>query len=239
MTPRSFAFPLFALVLGVPLLFHARERARSARAAQTSSTSSATSLPGRSIYRLRSAWTTDDGKTIRLSELRDEPRILALIFTSCPRACPTLVKQLQTLERRLQDGPQAAKFVLISIDPERDSTAVLHAYRKRMGLGERWTLLRGSAADVRELAVTLGFGYGTDDSSQLVHSKLVTVLDADGEILHQQAEPGPDPERLLEAVQGAQRGRVRCIDQPRRHLSRTSSTHGASSLPRANWACGF
>jgi protein SCO1/2 len=142
---------------------------------------------------------------MKLGDLRGELRILALIFTSCPRACPTLVGELKALERRLPPG--AARFVLVSIDPERDTVDVLRAYRGRMGLGERWTLLRGKTDDVRELAATLGFGYGADETAQLVHSKLVSVLGRGGELLHQEQDLSRDPERLLDVIRktGAER----------------------------------
>jgi protein SCO1/2 len=206
MRPRIYAFAAFALVLGIPLVFHARESARTERAAEHSSAASSARARGPSLHGLRSVWTTDDGRSIRFSELRDRIRILALIFTSCPRACPTLVKQLQELERRLAD--EKVEFVLVSIDPERDTIDVLKDYRRRMKLGDRWTLLRGSAEDVRELAAVLGFGYGTDDTSQLVHSKQVTVLGPLGELLHQQPDLS-DPDRALDAIRGATRGVIR------------------------------
>jgi protein SCO1 len=201
MTPRVYAFGAFALVLGAPLLFHARERARTEQPAQPPSLASPASSRGASIHRLRSQWTTDEGRAIRLGELRDAVHVLALFFTSCPRACPTLVNELKTLERRLPEG--SARFLLISIDPERDSVDALRAYRKRMGLGERWTLLRGKPEDVRELAMILGFGYGADETAQLVHSKLVTVLGPSGEVLHQEPDLSLDPQRMFGAIRGA------------------------------------
>jgi protein SCO1/2 len=199
-----YAFGLFAVVLGAPLVFHARERARTERPAVSVAIADPASSRGPSIHRLRSRWTTDEGRSLHLAELRGEIRVLALIFTSCPRACPTLVNELKALERRLPDG--SARFVLVSIDPERDTVEALRAFRKRMGLGERWTLLRGRAEDVRELAAVLGFGYGADETAQLVHSKQVTVLDRSGELLHQEPDLGRDPERTLAAVRAGTRG---------------------------------
>ena len=78
-----------------------------------------------------------------------------------------------------------------------------------MGLGERWTLLRGKAEDVRELAATVGFGYGTDETAQLVHSKVVTVLGRGGEVLHQEQDVGRDPERVLGVLHAATPGAER------------------------------
>jgi protein SCO1/2 len=158
-------------------------------------------LDGRSIYLLDSAFVTDAGQTLRLRELRGHYQVLALIFTRCPKACPTLVKQLQALERRLPEQARAAtRFALLTIDPEHDTPEALRAYRQRMGLGTSFTLLRGDDSAVRELAASLGFGYGEGDGAGLLHSKLVTLLDPGGLIAHQQAGLDNDPERLLDAL---------------------------------------
>jgi cytochrome oxidase Cu insertion factor (SCO1/SenC/PrrC family) len=50
---------------------------------------------------------------------------------------------------------------------------------------ERWTLLRGGADDVRELAALLGVNYAEDARGQFAHSNLITLLNADGEIAFQ------------------------------------------------------
>jgi protein SCO1 len=154
-------------------------------------------LSGKSVYRLESVFVTDAGRSVRLRDLRGHTQLVALIFTRCPRACPTLVKELQALERRLPDeAREATRFALFTIDPEHDTVEELRAYRERMGLGERWTLLRGGPDAVRELAASIGFGY----DGELLHSKLVTVLDPGGVVVHQENGLENDQQRLLDAL---------------------------------------
>jgi protein SCO1/2 len=82
-------------------------------------------------------------------------------------------------------------FLLVSIDPDRDTPEVLHAYRARHQLTtEHWTLLTGPAAAVKQLADMVGFQYYPGSQRQYAHSLLVTILDQNGEIVFQQAGVG-------------------------------------------------
>ena len=111
---------------------------------------------------------------------------------------------LQRLERSLpSDLAAQTRFLLISIDPERDTPEVLRRYAARMGLDPvRWTLLRGRAEDVRELGAALGVAYGkTAAQGELVHSKFVTLLDRQGQPVEGQLSVADDPARVVRALQ--------------------------------------
>lgn len=165
-------------------------------------------VPGTSLQRLGSVWTTDHGTRLRLRDLSGTTVVLALVFTHCPRACPTLVHELLDLEASLGASERAhTRFVLVTIDPERDTPTVLHDYRSSMDLDpEHWVLLRGSAGDTRELSAVLGFLYGRSGGGGYTHSNLVTVLDRDGVVIHQQPGVASDPDRLSEVIRS---GRAR------------------------------
>lgn len=142
----------------------------------------------RSVYQLPSRWTDDSGRRILLTELGGHFQIVAFIFTHCGGACPLLVKSLQMQARSLPAAArERTRFVLVSMDPERDTVAALHRYRADMTLDERWTLLRAADADVRELAAVLGFNYQRTPDGQFAHSNQVTLLDPAGEIVLQHA----------------------------------------------------
>jgi protein SCO1 len=155
----------------------------------------------RSIYRLPSSWTLDDGKPLRLDELRGEPQVLTLFYTTCTGSCPITVKGLQMFEQGEKSAGKArARFLLITVDPERDTLAVMRRYRRDMRLeSESWRLARGSESDVRKLAALLGFNYEQIESGEFMHSNLITVLDARGQIVHQQSGAG-DTEALRGAI---------------------------------------
>jgi protein SCO1/2 len=77
-------------------------------------------------------------------------------------------------------------FALVSFDSERDTPTALRKYRKQNNLGAQWNLLRGGNDDVLELAALLGVKFKKDARGQFSHSNIITVLNADGEIVHEQ-----------------------------------------------------
>jgi protein SCO1/2 len=102
-------------------------------------------LSDRSLYQIESIWTNDTAKPFRLAELRGQPQIVAMFFTSCQYACPVLVHDLKRIEGALPGTIRSRTgFVLVSFDSERDTPAALAAYRERHQLPtDRWTLLLG------------------------------------------------------------------------------------------------
>jgi len=157
----------------------------------------------KSIFRLESKWTSDMGKEIKLDVLRGRPVVIAMFFTNCEHSCPLIVSDLKSLEAGLSSRAKSkTDFVLVSIDPERDSVAALKAYREKRKLGEQhWMLLRGADRDVRELARELGFQYFPGSKTQFAHSLLVTVLNQKGEVVFQQAGVSIDRTEAVKAIE--------------------------------------
>ncbi len=158
---------------------------------------------GESLYQLPSVWVTDAGSSLKLAQLRGGTRVLAMMFTHCPSLCPTLVRDLKALDAAMPAKTRArTEYVLVTIDPEHDDAAALKAFRKRMVLDpRRWLLLRGNARDTQELAAVLGVNYGKGDGRNYTHSNLVTVLDGQGAIVHQQVGLGDDLTRTVAMIQ--------------------------------------
>jgi protein SCO1/2 len=157
----------------------------------------------RSLYQLESTWTSDVGRQIKLGVLRGRPQVLALFFTSCEYSCPLTVDAMQRIEKSLPPALRGkVDFLLVSMDTERDDTAALHAYReKRNFTPGHWTLLRGAPDDVRELAALLGVNYQRDTRGQFAHSNVITVLNAEGEIAHQQVGLATDISETVAALE--------------------------------------
>ena len=163
----------------------------------------------RSVYQLDSSWVEDNGRAIRLETLEGDMQLLALIYTTCTGACPVTVKSIQMFSRNMPaDIKGRIRFLLVTVDPEHDTLAILRDYRRDMKLDRRWKLLRGSPEDVRELAAVLGFNYEQIESGQFAHSNLVTVLDRRGEIVHQQNDFASDTRAVVDAIrhEGGQQG---------------------------------
>jgi protein SCO1/2 len=158
--------------------------------------------PDRSIYQLESRWTSDVGREIRLGVLAGDPQVVALVFTSCEFACPIIVNDMKRLAAALPtEVRDRTGFVLVSFDPERDTPERLREFRHKMNLPTRgWTLLRGAPDDVRELAALLGVNYRKDARGQYAHSNLLTLLNAQGEVVFQQPGLNLPPEEMVARI---------------------------------------
>lgn len=125
---------------------------------------------------------------MKLGVLRGRPQVVAMFFASCQFTCPLTVSDLQRIEAALPDNLRTnVGFTLVSFDSTRDTPAMLKTYRAKRGLSsQNWTLLRGEPDDVRELAALLGVIYKQDANGNFAHSNVITLLNAEGEIIFQQ-----------------------------------------------------
>ena len=156
----------------------------------------------RSLYQLDSEWTSDVGRQIKLGVFTGRPQVVALFFTHCEYACPIIVNDLKRIEAALTEKLRGqVDFLLISLDPERDTPAVLHRYRESRQLSvAHWSLLQGGAEDVRELAALLGVNYRKDARGQYAHSNVITLLNAKGEIVRQSTGLNQDVTSFVETI---------------------------------------
>jgi protein SCO1/2 len=111
-----------------------------------------------------------------------------MFFASCTYACPILVNDMKNIEKEIPENQLSSyKFVLVSIDPDRDTPEKLKKFAEEKNLDKkRWTLLTGSKDNIIELAALTGFKYKKDNDGGFSHSNLITFLNGDGEIQHQQ-----------------------------------------------------
>jgi protein SCO1 len=135
-----------------------------------------------SVYDLGSTWHDQTGAERTLASLRGKPVLLAMIYTHCSAVCPLSVSEMKRVEAKHAD----VQLVLVSLDPDRDSPTRLADYARERGLSPaRWTLLTGSASDVRDLAATIGVRYRRISADDLAHSNILTLLDGDGIVARQ------------------------------------------------------
>jgi protein SCO1/2 len=155
----------------------------------------------RSVYQIDATWIDDGNRSVQLNSFRGHPVVVAMFFARCEYACPVLVSDMQRLRAALPDHTrEATRFLLVSFDAARDTSAALKAYRERLSLGPEWTLLHGQASAIQDLAMVLGVNYKQDARGQFSHSNLITVLNADGEIVYQHAGLRGDVSETAAAV---------------------------------------
>jgi len=156
----------------------------------------------KSLYQTESKWTTDVNKQIKLADLKGRPQIVVMFFASCQYACPILVHDLSRIEAALKPELRAkVGFTLVTFDTKRDTPEVLAKFREGRNLSPNWTLLHGADDDVLELAALLGVKYKEEATGQFAHSNIITVLNADGEIVHQLVGLGQDVAEAVKSIE--------------------------------------
>jgi protein SCO1/2 len=156
----------------------------------------------KSLYQVESKWTTDAGIPFKLGDLAGKPQVVLMFFSRCTYACPILMNDLKRISAALTPAQRAKiSFTMISFDTEQDTPAALKEYRHAWDLpSDNWTLLSGKPDDVLELAVLLGVKYKQDANGQFAHSNVISVLNAKGEIVHQQTGLNEDVDETVQTL---------------------------------------
>ncbi len=127
-----------------------------------------------------------DGKAAGPERLQGRWTLVFFGFTHCPEACPTTLALLGTVRRALETTLPAAKVpavLLISVDPERDTPAVLKAYLA--GFDPSFSGLTGDPETIRAFATALGVPYRKipmEGDYMMDHSTAIMLVNPDGQL---------------------------------------------------------
>lgn len=140
--------------------------------------------PSASFYDLGHSWTTQDGKSVSLADLKGHITVVTMVFTSCPGVCPLMVSDIKLFDGELTpEERKRVRYVLFSFDPDRDTPENLKKFFNKMKLDHRWTLLTSNAEQAREISSALGFAYKDLGNGDFTHSSSLFLLSKNGEIL--------------------------------------------------------
>jgi protein SCO1 len=158
-----------------------------------------------SVYALREErWWDRRGDERELGSLAGRVQVVAMVYTHCHHTCPQIVADMKRLEAELAAAGTDAGFVLVSLDPERDTPEQLQRFAEGLRLdAERWTLLTGTDGGTRALAALLNVRYRAEAEREIAHTNQLTVLDPEGRIVHQRPGLDEDLAATLAAVRRA------------------------------------
>lgn len=128
--------------------------------------------------------TGDDGAPFHSDALRGRVVLVFFGYSSCPEACPTTLSKLAVVSRRLGDDASRVKTLYVSVDPERDSPAVLKADLANFRLDA--VGLTGTKREIDQVVAQYGAEYAivpTPESAArytVTHSTWVYALDPQG-----------------------------------------------------------
>ena len=184
---RRTLFPLLGIALGLVLI------AGSLVVERASAPTPASSGIGGPF-----ALTDQDGKAVTDAAFKGEPTLVFFGYTHCPDVCPTTLASISDMMKAL--GPQKpARALFITLDPARDTPAVLKDYLS--SFDSRIVGLTGSQAAIDQVAheyrvyakqVPTGDGdYSVD------HTGVVYLMDRDGNFVE---SFNPDLDKPVEAA---------------------------------------
>jgi protein SCO1/2 len=102
---------------------------------------------------------THEGATVRFYDdlLKDKTVLIQFMYTNCTEQCPLTTMKLVEVQRLL--GSQLGSDVhiySITVDPDRDTAAVLRAHARMHDVKAGWLFLTGQPGDIRQLRANFG-----------------------------------------------------------------------------------
>ncbi|MBI2967602.1 MAG: SCO family protein [Bacteroidetes bacterium] len=129
--------------------------------------------------------TDHTGNTFTEKKLEGKITVAAFFFASCPTICPTLSRNLASIQEKFKNIPG---FIIVShtVDPKRDTVETLAAYAKKYNaIDGKWFFLTGKKEDIYSLAINGYFISASEDALSpggFIHSELFVLLDKEKHI---------------------------------------------------------
>lgn len=124
-----------------------------------------------------------DGQPVSAADYRNDLVVLYFGYTQCPDECPTTLTMLANALHSL--GPQASqvRILFVTVDPRRDTTAVLKRYVTNFG--PQFIGLRPDQDELAALSKRYRIAYhyekpDKDGNYEVDHSSAVFIFDRDG-----------------------------------------------------------
>jgi protein SCO1/2 len=126
-----------------------------------------------------------DGKLRSLKDFQGKVVVLFFGYTQCPDVCPTTMTELAQVKKLLGADADKLQVLFVTVDPERDTPAVLKAYMANFDPG--FIALRGSPEQLAAMAKDFKVFYRKTDgktptSYGMDHSAASYVYDTKGQL---------------------------------------------------------
>lgn len=148
--------------------------------------------------------TNVEGEPMSLAELEGKPVLLYFGYTHCPDFCPATLSDFQRVKQDLGDRADEVAYVMVSVDPKRDTPAVMKEYLSFYDpafIGLTGT----SAEDVRPIKQEFGIVSQNRQATPgsefyfVDHSTKTYLLNSNGDLLLEYAW-GTDADNITEDV---------------------------------------
>lgn len=90
----------------------------------------------------------DTGAVVTEAEFKGQPTLVYFGFSYCPDVCPIALQKLGAAQEQMGDAADGVQFVLVSVDPERDTPEQLAVYVTNNGFPEGLRGFTGTVAQI-------------------------------------------------------------------------------------------
>lgn len=158
-------------------------------------------LASGSLYQSDVTLTDQNGRTFHLADLRGQPVLISMFYSSCQMVCPMIFETIRaTLAKGGKPAHDGVRVLMMTVDPERDSVAALKKTASAHGADDRWQVARANASGTREVAALLGVQYRRLADGDFNHSSTILLLDAEGRINARTNTLGAVDPKLVDAM---------------------------------------
>ncbi|CAJ0855108.1 SCO family protein [Ralstonia flatus] len=167
----------------------------------TASANASGPAPSASLYQSEVALTDQNGRVFHLADLRGQPVLVSMFYSSCQMVCPMIFETIRaTLAKGGKPAQDGVRVLMVTVDPERDSVAALKKTATAHNADDHWQLARANASGTREVAALLGVQYRRLADGDFNHSSTILLLDTEGRITARTNTLGTVDPKLVDAV---------------------------------------
>jgi protein SCO1 len=116
----------------------------------------------------------EQGKPLRLAQMRGKPVVVTFLYTTCRETCPLTAQQIRVA---LDDLGHDVPVVAVSVDPANDTPRRAQAFLLKQGLQGRMRWALGSAEELERLWKAYGIQPQSEDAE---HTASTILLDKHG-----------------------------------------------------------
>ena len=128
--------------------------------------------------------TNQNGQPFGSAQLAGKIWIADFVYTTCPGPCPMISARMSELQKPLEKSD--VHLVSFSVDPDKDTPAVLRDYAAKLQAEPgRWDFLTGAKSAIYKVShdgFKLALSDGSDAQGLPVHSTRMVLVDRRGQI---------------------------------------------------------
>lgn len=159
----------------------------------------------RAQVELTGRWSDQAGNTFTSKQLKGQVTLVTLAYTTCRTLCPMVGERVRTIDEALLKKNIKTQIVLVSIDPENETSETLSLWLKSRRLNrDRWFFIKGGLKETQTLAGLIGQGFSEHKTPEhIAHTSTMAIIDANGKLKSTIELMLGEPKTIVEQITAA------------------------------------